>query len=179
MISVYDDLLFIHASPKQHRRINARTKVRDSTCLTSIWCLLKSKRGKHMGVEFVGDFCSCAERWNFLHSHTPTPGFLSPQKAHFQIPIPPGREEKDALFVCTTTTKALFIFTNQHCLKSAKERSLSMDLESGVTFPNVTSVKRYPNHCPFKMEKNPLENFKDGLQPLVSKYRMTQEIHPI
>ena len=54
-----------------------------------------------------------------------------------------------------------------------------MDLESGVTFPNVTSVKRYPNHCPFKMEKNPLENFKDGLQPLVSKYRMTQEIHLI
>ena len=30
-----------------------------------------------------------------------------------------------------------------------------MDLESGVTLTNLTSVKRYPNHCPFKMEKNP------------------------
>ena len=117
------------------------------------------KGGNTWGLSLLVTFCSCIERWNFLHSHTPTPGFLSPQKAHFQIPIPPGREEKDALFVCTTTTKALFIFTNQHCFKSAKERSLSMDLESGVTFPNVTSVKRYPNHCPFKMEKNPLGKF--------------------
>ena len=89
-----------------------------------------------------------------------------------------GKKKTHFLFVLQPPKHYLFLQTNTALNKQRNDHWVwTLNLESHSQTSH--QLRDIPIIVHWKWRKILWENFKDGLQPLVSKYRMTQEIHLI